>query len=167
MKLFFIQKIILLSSVWLLSACGTLLHGETQMIAIHTPEAEGARCVVQNQIGEQWIIERTPGTLTIPRRNPPLMLRCEKLGYHTILQPVEASISPQTALNVTNLGAGAVYDAYQRSLFAYPYQIDIWMEPKRWLSDKERDQWMEKKLLWQRKKEEEARQCRFSRFHNC
>lgn len=98
-------------------------EGVTQAIRIETPGADGARCEVRNDRGV-WVVESTPGTVTVVVSPKPLAVTCEAQGAGSPLGPTqvpsakgEASSSVAVAGAIVG-GAAAVALAAAAPMFA-------------------------------------------------
>lgn len=128
----------------------------TQNFTVTTPPVEGARCRLTDHQGKQWYIPSTPGSIMIQRGESPLTLICTKEAYKTTTLIVhdEGNL-------VTNAGKIAGY------MPNFPAEVTVYMEPRLWKSEAEKDEWNMQKLIRERKLEDAKRQCKFSHYKNC
>ncbi len=79
--------------------------GATQTIRIETPGAAGARCEARNDLGA-WIVESTPGSVTVLVSPKPLEVTCAAQGEGSPLGPMRVpSAKGEPASSVTVAGA--------------------------------------------------------------
>jgi hypothetical protein len=97
--------------------------GATQTIRIETPGAEGARCEARNDLG-MWIVESTPGSVTVLVSPRPLDVTCSAQGAGSPLGPTRvpsAKGEPASSVVVAGAlagGAAAVALAAAAPMFA-------------------------------------------------
>ncbi len=124
------QHITSITLLLALSACATITGEKEQDISITTNPA-GAQCILTNG-QESWTLEKTPGTVAIPRAFQTLTVKCTLAGY----QPVSAKLEPKTrgraygnlALGgipaVVDAGTGAGY-AYEPDTVSLPFSAPL------------------------------------------
>jgi len=110
-------------------AAGTICGGacaaasDTQVIRIETPGADGARCEARNDLGV-WIVESTPGSVTVLVSPKPLEVTCAAQGAGSPLGPTRvpsAKGEPASSVAVAGAiagGAAAVALAAAAPMFA-------------------------------------------------
>jgi hypothetical protein len=104
------------------AAAGTAA-GATQTIRIETPGADGARCEARNDLGV-WIVESTPGSVTVLVSPKPLEVTCAAQGAGSPLGPTRvpsAKGEPASSVAVAGAiagGAAAVALAAAAPMFA-------------------------------------------------
>ena len=97
--------------------------GATQTIRIETPGAAGARCEARNDLGV-WIVESTPGSVTVLVSPKPLEVTCAAQGAGSPLGPTRvpsAKGEPASSVAVAGAiagGAAAVALAAAAPMFA-------------------------------------------------
>lgn len=97
--------------------------GAAQTIRIETPGADGARCEVRNDLGV-WIVESTPGSVTVLVSPKPLEVTCAAQGAGSPLGPTRvpsAKGEPASSVAVAGAiagGAAAVALAAAAPMFA-------------------------------------------------
>jgi serine protease Do len=104
-------------------AAAGMASGATQTIRVETPGADGARCELRNDLGV-WVVESTPGPVTVAVSPKPLEVACAAQGAGSPLGPTrvpstkgEASSSVAVAGAIAG-GAAAVALAAAAPMFA-------------------------------------------------
>lgn len=109
-----------------LSACSSIIKGDTQMVSIDTPNCPMAKCILENDEG-YYNIPETPGSIMLERSNSRLMIDCRQKGNEDIRQTayVESGIE---GMFFGNLIAGGIIglgvDAANGSAYDYPKRIE-------------------------------------------
>lgn len=150
-----------------LTGCSTWINGPMQTITLVTPEVEGASCTLTNEKGESWHLASTPGRVTIKRSIAPLSIICSKPGYKQAVEIINPHLTKAAMSNIFNAGIGGVVDFRKSTSHDYPPEITLWLEPKYWQSEFERQSWEGKKRLYEQQKYDKAHKCRFSNLTNC
>lgn len=116
-----------LLAVLTLSACATITASHEQEIKIVTTPA-GARCVLETT-QQQWLIEETPGSVTVPRAFEPLLVTCKLSGYAPKRMTLEAQTRGRAYGNILLLGVPALVDAGTGAGYEYsPDQLELTFE---------------------------------------
>lgn len=112
-----------LSSLLLLSACGTMIDGQMQDIRLDTPGAYEAECIMDN--GVRYHVQNGE-TIKIQRSHKPLELDCYGSGNRHVTKTVESKYNGWAAANVANgVVPGAAYDHFSGGLYEYPSIIMV------------------------------------------
>lgn len=118
----------LISSILFLSACASITASHEQEIKVVTTPA-GARCVLETT-QQQWLIEETPGSVTVPRAFEPLLVTCKLVGYDTKHLTLEAQTRGRAYGNILLLGLPTLIDAATGAGYEYsPDHIELTLEP--------------------------------------
>jgi hypothetical protein len=129
-----------------LSACATIVSGTQQSMFVDTPELEGASCKLTDSKSGTWILENTPGSVSVAKGNGPMNITCKKNGYKTATTSVEEEVAGATLGNVIlGGGVGILVDAASGAAQKYPDKTVVWMQPVSWKSIEQRHTWEEKK----------------------
>lgn len=110
--------LIFFSLALILSACGTVIDGQTQTVRIDTPGAYEAECSVNN--GVRYTAQNGE-TIKVQRSSKPLELDCYGSGNRRVLKTVESTFNPWSAA----IPPGAVYDHFSGGLYEYPSIIAV------------------------------------------
>jgi hypothetical protein len=111
-----------------LSGCASIIEGTTQSIAITTPPADGAKCVLTSSEGTYYVT--TPGNVTVHKAKNDLAAECNKDGFQTAKATIPAHFNGATAGNVIAGGIiGIGIDAATGANFNYPATFAIAMTP--------------------------------------
>jgi len=118
------KKILLSSSLLVLSACGTIINGQTQAVTVETPGAENAQCTIHN--GGNKYDAYTGQTINIRRSNNELVVNCKAAGNREQTVYVKREANDWVFLNVANgFVPGAAYDFFSGGAFEYPDTISV------------------------------------------
>lgn len=110
-----------------LSACATITASHEQEITIVTTPA-GARCVLETT-EQQWLIEETPGSVTVTRAFEPLLATCTLTGYAKKHVTIEAQTRGRAYGNILLLGVPALVDAGTGAGYEYsPDHLELTFE---------------------------------------
>ncbi len=109
-------------------ACATITKGTTQIVAINTPGAPGAACIVSTPAGPQQVM--TPGTLMLAKGSNSLPVRCTKACYQEGVGVLASSVEVMSAGNLIVGGVvGIGVDAVSGAMHKYPDEISVMMIP--------------------------------------
>ncbi len=113
----------------LLAGCATITRGTTQTIAIHTPGAPGARCMLSSSsIPSQTVV--TPATITVEKGMDSIAVRCSKDCFQDGSGVVLSSMEAMTAGNLLVGGViGLGVDAASGAMNKYSPETGIFMVP--------------------------------------
>lgn len=113
-----------LLSVFGLSSCSTMIDNAMQDVAIETPGALDAQCIIN--LDEMRYSVRPPQTVTIRKTKGPMRVSCTAPGNRRKEVTVEASIPESAMLNVGNaILPGLVFDKHTGALYEYPSTVII------------------------------------------
>lgn len=109
--------------------CATITKGTTQPIAVNTPGAPGAECVLSSAaIGSRVVT--TPATLTVDKSQEAITVQCRKECYHDGSGIIASNTETMAAGNVIFGGLiGLGVDAASGAMNKYTPQTDIVMLP--------------------------------------
>lgn len=112
-----------------LSGCATITKGTTQSIAVNTPGAPGASCVLTSSaVGTINVV--TPATLTVDKSQESIMVRCQKACFQDGAGIITSNTETMTAGNVLVGGVvGLGVDAVSGAMNKYNAQTDVMMVP--------------------------------------
>ncbi|OGT48019.1 MAG: hypothetical protein A3E82_04485 [Gammaproteobacteria bacterium RIFCSPHIGHO2_12_FULL_38_11] len=120
-----IMTIALVSSVSLLSGCASIVDGTSQKVAVQTPPVNGAQCVLENNKGK-WIVNGTPGSVTVHRSEQAMAVTCQKRGYLKDVKTFESRTKPMLAGNIIFGGLiGGAIDAGDGAAYRYPALMQV------------------------------------------
>jgi len=120
------KNILLIIFVVSLSACSTIIKGDTQMVSVETPNCSKAKCILENDEGYYNIAE-TPGSIMVERSNSRLMIDCRQKDNENVRQTayVESGIEGMFFGNIIYGGPiGVGIDAASGSAYDYPKKIE-------------------------------------------
>ncbi len=118
------RKILLSSTLFLLSACSSIIDGQTQAITVETPGAQNALCRVNNG-GNRYDVY-TGQTVNIRRSFNELVVHCKADGNREKTILVKQEANEWVFLNVANgFIPGATYDVLSGGAFEYPDLITV------------------------------------------
>lgn len=108
------------AAVFVLTACATLTADHDQRVELITNPA-GAYCELHNGIG-RWTIEKTPGSVAVPRGFEPLLIDCALADSGSVSAVIEARTRGRSYGNILLLGLPALVDAGTGA--GYEYEPD-------------------------------------------
>lgn len=122
---FFMNRFILsFLTLFLLTACTTVLDRSIQEFRVETPGVEGATCYLLRPGFTQKIFP--PQTIKITKANDDMTVRCLAMGNREKTIVVESRISKNAMLNMYNgFLPGILYDYDTGSLFRYPDVVKV------------------------------------------
>ena len=111
------------------SGCATITKGTSQSLAVNTPGATGATCVLSSSaIGTITVV--TPATLTLEKSQEAITVRCQKECYQDGAGIIASNTEAMTAGNVILGGPiGLGVDAISGAMNKYNSQTDVVMVP--------------------------------------
>lgn len=122
--------IILSAMVILLSSCASIVNGTHQNINVHTTPVGGAVCTLENNKG-RWILNRTPGSVTVARSFHDLRINCSKKGYRHGFAQVNSKTKAMAFGNIIFGGIiGAGVDVADGAAYDYPNDIFVNLEER-------------------------------------
>ncbi|PCK00620.1 MAG: hypothetical protein COA45_02265 [Zetaproteobacteria bacterium] len=126
-----------------LSGCATITTGVSQPFTVNTPKADGAKCILKDSKGAQWVINATPMTVEVRKGDGPMTVSCSKDGFSDAEVIVEEGLAGMTFGNVLlGGGIGIVVDAVSGAAQEYPDDVSVWLEPKQFSSKASADEWL-------------------------
>lgn len=136
----------LASTLLTLGGCASIVSGTSQSLFIDTPGVEGAKCHLADSKAGSWVLEATPGSVTVAKGNGPMNITCKKEGYKSAVATVDEHIAGAVLGNVIlGGGIGVFVDAATGAAQKYPDKATVWMEPVEWTSESAHNEWLEKK----------------------
>ena len=113
----------------LLAGCATITKGTTQMVAIDTPGAPGAKCLLSSSsIGQVNIV--TPANVSLQKGSDNISVRCSKECYNDGVGVVGSNVEAMAAGNLLVGGVvGLGVDAVSGAMNKYNEQNQITMVP--------------------------------------
>lgn len=120
-----VRDIGLLSLIILpLAGCASVVNGTTENVAVTTPPAEGAKCVLKSSEGTYYVT--TPGNATVHKTKNDLNVECDKDGFQHASLKVPAKFGAMTLGNVLAGGViGVGVDAATGANYSYPTAISV------------------------------------------
>jgi hypothetical protein len=106
-----------------LSGCATIVSGSSEDVAVQTPSAPGATCVLSNQEGSWTAV--TPGAAHVQRGHNDLLIICTKPGYQEAWTTISSHLNDWTIGNLVTLGV----DAGTGAIDQYPHSVQLPMQP--------------------------------------
>jgi hypothetical protein len=102
-----------------LSGCATIIKGTSQNIAVQTPPATGANCVLTSKEG-MWSVV-TPGSVKIDKSKEDVLIHCTKPGYQDASGTIPSNFQGWTLGNIILGGViGVGVDAASGAMNEYP-----------------------------------------------
>lgn len=126
---FFLTCLIFVTGTFLLTSCASVLTGTCQPIQVSTVPECGARCCLQNDMG-QWFLPCTPGVANVHKSYQDLIITAQKPGYKDSMVRIKSCTRPAVFGNILLGGAiGAGVDVADGAAYDYPTNIVIPMTP--------------------------------------
>jgi phosphoketolase len=111
-----------------LSGCASIVEGTTQSIAVTTPPADGAKCVLTSSEGTYYVT--TPGNVTVHKTKNDLDVSCRRDGFKDAHATIPSHFNGATAGNILAGGViGLGIDAATGANYNYPTEYAITMMP--------------------------------------
>jgi len=111
-----------------LSGCASIVEGTTQSIAVTTPPADGAKCVLTSSEGTYYVT--TPGNVTVHKTKNDLDVNCRRDGFKDAHATIPSHFNGATAGNILAGGViGIGIDAATGANYNYPTEYAITMTP--------------------------------------
>jgi hypothetical protein len=113
----------------LMAGCATITRGTTQSVAINTPGAPGATCVLTSQsIPSQTVV--TPATIIVEKGQSNIAVHCKKECFQDGVGVIQSSMEAMTAGNILVGGViGLGVDAVSGAMHKYSPDTGILMVP--------------------------------------
>jgi hypothetical protein len=142
-------------SALLLASCSNVVHERTQYIRFTTPHAEGAKCYIEDSRGYHWRTDATPEVLKVDKDFPPLIVTCQKPGFHKTVLDIDEYYNPKVIGDFAADKIGYVLYPWQKSSHEYPSTVTIWMRPLTFKNRVKQAEW--ERELWQFLRDEEQK----------
>lgn len=111
-------------AIGLLSACSSLVNGQTQHVTIKTPGATNARCLIENQ--DMKYMAFSDQKIEIMKSPHDFVVCCQAEGNREQTVLVKREVDDWVVANVANgFVLGAAYDYFSRGAFKYPEVINV------------------------------------------
>jgi hypothetical protein len=111
-----------------LSGCASIVEGTTQSIAVTSPPADGAKCVLKSSEGTYYVT--TPGNATVHKTKNDLDVNCTKVGFKDAHTTIPSHFNGATAGNILAGGViGLGIDAATGANYNYPTEYAVTMVP--------------------------------------
>lgn len=121
-----LRPLLCLSLVALTGACATVTQGTSQTLAVTTPNADGAECVISNDSGRVLGRVTTPGSVQISRARSALEVRCERSGFEPGVAQVSSAFSSRSRIQSP---IGYAVDGISGAMWSYPAEVSVTMTP--------------------------------------
>jgi phosphoketolase len=119
-----IARFAVLGSLTVLSGCASIVEGSTQTIAVATPPADGARCILTSSEGVYYVT--TPGNATVHKTKNDIDVLCKKDGFQEATYKIESHFNGATAGNILAGGIiGMGVDAATGANYNFPAEVKI------------------------------------------
>jgi len=111
------------------AGCATITRGTTQTVAINTPGAPDATCVLSSpHMPSQTIV--TPATVVLDKGQSHVSVQCKKQCFQDGVGMIESSMEAMTAGNILVGGVvGLGVDAMSGAMHKYSPEAGILMVP--------------------------------------
>ncbi len=107
-----------------LTGCASIVEGTTENVAVTTPPAEGAKCVLTSSEGTYYVT--TPGNALVHKTKNDLNVECDKDGFQHASLKVPAKFGATTAGNILAGGlVGITVDAATGANYSYPQAVAV------------------------------------------
>jgi hypothetical protein len=111
-----------------LSGCATVIKGTSQNIAITTPPADGASCILSSKEGNWTVV--SPGIVHVEKSKEDVLVKCTKQGYLDATATIPSDFQGWTIGNVLLGGViGVGVDAASGAMNEYPNSFAVPMTP--------------------------------------
>ena len=125
------------------TGCATLTQGSTDTVTVDT-RPPGAVCELRQGGAMIAAINPTPGSITVPKSNNDLAVRCTKAGYLPTAGVLGSEFAPMTFGNILFGGIiGVAIDAASGAMTNYPPIITLTLEPEQFGTVSERDRFFD------------------------
>lgn len=121
-----LRPLLSLSLVALTGGCATVTQGTTQTLAVVTPNADGAQCVISNDRGRVVARITTPGSAQISRARSTLEVRYERSGFETGVAQLPSAFSSRSRIQSP---IGYAVDGMSGAMWSYPAEVSVMMAP--------------------------------------
>jgi hypothetical protein len=110
-----------------LSGCASIIKGTSQSIAIETPPADGATCVLSSKEGS-WTVT-TPGVAKVSKSKEDIKATCTKPGWQDASATIPSGFEGWTVGNLILGGViGVGVDAATGAINEYPHAFQVPMQ---------------------------------------
>ncbi|MDE4130609.1 hypothetical protein PXK18_18350 [Phaeobacter gallaeciensis] len=114
--------ILLFVSVFLFTACASIVEGDQQSVSVETPDCPKAKCVLSNEQGSYYI-SSTPSSVIVNKSRSPLSVKCSKNDYDELIS-IESGTEGVAFGNILAGGIiGAAVDMSTGAAYVYPPTI--------------------------------------------
>ncbi len=120
------RPLLCLSPLLLTAACATVTQGTQQTLAVTTPNADGAQCVISNGDGRVLGTVTTPGSVQISRARSALDVRCERAGFGSGVAQVSSAFSSRSRIQSP---IGYAVDGLSGAMWSYPSEVLVTLIP--------------------------------------
>lgn len=120
------RPLLCLSLLLLTGACATVTQGTRQTLAVTTPSANGAQCVISNDDGRVLGGVTTPGSVQISRARSTLQVRCERAGFEPGVAQVSSAFSSRSRIQSP---IGYAVDGLSGAMWSYPAEVSVTLIP--------------------------------------
>lgn len=118
----------MISSLFFLSGCASMVSGTSQSIQVCTSPEVGAQCYIQNDKG-RWFVPCTPSNITVHRSYQDLIITAQREGYEDTTLKIKSRTRAMAFGNIIFGGAiGAGVDCADGAAYDYPNNILIPMK---------------------------------------
>lgn len=120
------KPLLCLSLFSLIGACATVTQGTRQTLAVTTPNAGGAQCVISRDDGRVLGRVTTPGSVQISRARSALEVRCEHAGFEPGVAQVPSAFSSRSRIQSP---IGYAVDGFSGAMWSYPAEVSVTLIP--------------------------------------
>ena len=107
-----------------LSGCASIVEGTTQSLAVTTPPADGAKCVLTSSEGTYYVT--SPGNAIVHKTKNDLSIVCNKDGFNEAHFTLSPHFNGATAGNILAGGIiGIGIDAATGANYNYPPSVAV------------------------------------------
>jgi len=139
-------RLLRLSLLLLLPACGTLTTGTSQSVSV-TTEPPGATCTLTRRGEVVGMVNPTPGTVTVSKSSSDIEVRCTRTEHVPGSGVLGAEFQAMTAGNILiGGGIGLVIDAASGAIARYPDSIVVVLPPEAFASAAARDSYYDARI---------------------
>lgn len=118
------RNIIALCSVLILTACSTMIKGETQEIYVDTPGAEKSYCILKNK--DNHLKLWAPDTVVVVNSSEDLHIKCKATGNRERNLTIPSIPSQSFFLNAANgVVPGMIWDLNSGAIYGYPRKVSV------------------------------------------
>ena len=115
----------MLTATSLLSGCATITTGTRQSFEVMVPGAESVQCTLQKP-GYGPVTVAASQSISIPRSEDPLSVRCAHPGYESASLTVEPYVQDRAKFETP---MGMLIDYLSGARYEYPAQVTLTLNP--------------------------------------